>query len=178
MEYVSFVILGIVAVTYIVFAILKLLTGTSIGTLENNICKKLDEQGFRHEKKDGTLYVVKNDQTFHVHFWDTSNKWIIRLYFVYDFGDEYKSLVSNEGWAVGANYINININNPHSTFISYKDSFCCRFETAIANSKDFMREFDTAYQIVGQTMEDFNKLHSRLERDYPNDSTESKIGFR
>ena len=146
--------------------------------LEEDIRRTLNEQGFLNEKQDGVLYVKKNDNSFRVYLWDTPNKHIKRLYFVYDFGDDNLQKVSNEGWAVGVN--KINYDNPHTTFISHGDHFSCRYETAINNSKDFLTEFNTAYQAIGQAIEDYNNLYPALERDYPNTSTENKnsIGFK
>ena len=150
----------------------------SAAVLEEDIRRTLNEQGFQNEKKEGVLFIKKNDNSFRVYLWDTSNKHIKRLYFIYDFGDENIPKVSNEGWAVGVN--KINYDNPHTTFISFPDHFSCRYETAINNTRDFMTEFHAAYQAIGNALDDYNKLYPSLERDYPNTETDNKnsIGFK
>jgi hypothetical protein len=154
-----------------------LMTG-SVDKLESNICERLNEYGYKHEKQDGVLYVKRNDSSFRVYLWDTPNRNIKRLYFIYDFGDNNISKVSKEGWAVGVN--KINYDNPHITFISLGDGFSCRYETAINNSKDFLEEFNTAYQAIGNAIEDYREIYPYLERDYPNTAPENKssIGFK
>ena len=149
-----------------------------INTLEKRICYELDKQGFRHDKKDGTLYVVNHESVFHIHIWDTSNKRVKRLYFVYDFEDERHKNISKEGWMMATN--RINVDNPHSTFITHDESFRLRYETAISNAHDFLPEFDAAYHVVGEALDEFNRLYPYLERDYPNKSTDNKssIGFK
>lgn len=148
----------------------------SVAKMEKAICKCLDEQGYRHEKKDGTLFVLYNENAFHIHIWDTSNKRIKRLYFVYDFDDERRNNITKEGWLRTAN--RINVDNPHVTFVVYDESFQLRYETAIGSVNDFMLEFDIAYQLIGEAMDEFNKICPYLERDYSN-TTENKanIGF-
>lgn len=156
----------------------SILSNRSIRRLESNICDRLDEQGYLHNKQEGVLYVKKNDNTFRVYLWDTPNRRIKRLYFIYDFGDDNISKVSREGWAIGVN--KINYDNPHTTFISLGDGFTCRYETAINNSNDFLVEFNTAYQAIGNAIEDYKELYPYLERDYPNTAQENKssIGFK
>ena len=39
--------------------------------LERNICKRLERNGFHFEKKEGTLYVTKNDSRFQVQLADS-----------------------------------------------------------------------------------------------------------
>ena len=44
----------------------------------------------------------------------------------------------------------INVDNPHSTFITHDESFRLRYETAISNAHDFLPEFDAAYQSLAR----------------------------
>lgn len=171
------VIIGIIA-AYFLYKIITNLTGfKSIDTLERKICKQLDSEGYKHEKQDGVLYVTRKDNHFHVHLWDTSNNRIKRLYFVYDFGYDGIDKSSPEGWAMLSN--RINIDNSHVTFINYEDSFQCRFETAISKPKDFIREFDVAYRMIGEAMGEFQKLNSLVEQQFPNTSeNKPSIGFK
>lgn len=145
--------------------------------LVSDICKKLDKSGFRHEKKDGTLYVSKDDCHFRVHINDSFNKRIKHLYVLYEFADEGFTKVTMDGWGRASN--SINVNNTNTTFVTLDDHFCCCYQSAIGNSKDFMKEFGRAYQAIGGVMDDFRKLYPYLERDYPN-KTENKgtIGFK
>ena len=83
-----------------------------------------------------------------------------------------------EGWTRAANCINTN--NTLATFVVLDDHFCCSYQTAIANAKDFMKEFDCAYRVIGEAMNDYNRIYPHIERDYPNTTSENKssIGFR
>mgnify|MGYP007102031144 FL=1 len=149
----------------------------SISTLERDICNTLDKQGYWNEKHDGTLYIKKHNRTYHIHLWDTTNKRIKQLYFVYDFQDERHPNISKEGWMMATN--RINVDNLHSTFITHDDSFRCRYETAIGNAKDFMNEFEMAHEIIDNVLEEFNWVYPYLERDYPNTNKggTNSIGF-
>ena len=146
--------------------------------LERRICKRLDKQGYPHEKREGTLYITKNDNHFRVFIRDSFDRRIKHLYFLYDFYDDNFGRVSMEGWTRAANCINTN--NTLTTFVVLDDHFCCSYQTAIANAKDFMKEFDCAYRVIGEAMNDYNRIYTHIERDYPNTTSENKgsIGFR
>lgn len=176
MATVVFLVLG--ATALIAAYIRSSLAVHDINTLEKRICNELDKQGFRHEKKDGTLYVVKKESIFRILMWDTSKKRFKRLYFVYDFEDERHKNISKEGWMMATN--RINADNPHTTFITFDELFRCRYETVISNAHDFLSEFETAYQFIGDAVEDINRIYPYLERDYPNNVRETKsgIGFK
>lgn len=173
------IILLVVGLLLIAGAFLSslLMIGTAV-QLESNICERLDEQGYKHEKQEGVLWVAKNHNLFRVYLWDTPNKLVKRLYFVYDFDDDNISKVSREGWAACAN--KINCDNLHTTFVCYDGGFTCRYETAINNSYDFLTEFDAAYKAIGDALEDYQNLYPYLERNYPNTASENKtnIGFK
>ena len=158
--------------------IIMRLKSHSVESLESKICDRLEHEGYHFEKQDGVLYVKRNDNSFHIHLWNTPNKYIKRLYFVYDFGIEDMDKVSPDGWSRLSN--SINSNNFHTTFISYNNGFQCRYETAIGNAKDFIKEFDTAYQFIGKAIDDYSKLREYVERDYPNTPSDNKgtIGFK
>lgn len=166
------VIIGII-VGQLVFIIF---TG-SIGFLERKICRQLDKSGFRHEKLDGQLFVYKNDSCFQVQLADSYNRRIKHLFVYYKFHDDNSSKISIDGWSRAANVLNIN--NTDTIFVALEDHFCCCYQSAIGNSRDFMKEFGRAYQAIGGAMDDFRKLYPYLERDYPN-KTENKgtIGFK
>ena len=167
---------GLVSAVAIYFLLCRLLKKTDI--LERRICKRLDKQGYPHEKREGTLYITKNDNHFRVFIRDSFDRRIKHLYFLYDFYDDNFGKVSMEGWTRAANCINTN--NTLTTFVVLDDHFCCSYQTAIANAKDFMKEFDCAYRVIGEAMNDYNRIYPHIERDYPNNTSENKgsIGFR
>jgi hypothetical protein len=167
---------GLVSAVAIYFLLCRLLKKTDI--LERRICKRLDKQGYSHEKREGTLYVTKHDNHFRVFIRDSFDRRIKHLYFLYDFYDDNFGKVSMEGWTRAANCINTN--NTLTTFVVLDDHFCCSYQTAIANAKDFMKEFDCAYRVIGEAMNDYNRIYPHIERDYPNNTSENKgsMGFR
>ena len=171
-------VLSIVFVSAVTFFILLNRPLKNIEVLERRICKRLDKLGYPHEKREGTLYVTKNDNHFRVCIREGFDKRIKHLYFLYDFWDDNYGKVSMEGWTRAANCINTN--NTLSTFVVLDDHFCCSYQTAIANSKDFMKEFDYAYRVIGGALEDYNRIYPHIERDFPNNTSENKssIGFR
>ena len=146
--------------------------------LERRICKRLDKQGYPHEKREGSLYITKNDNHFRVFIRDGFDRRIMHLYFLYDFYDDNFGKVSMEGWTRAANCINTN--NTLITFVVLDGHFCCSYQTAIANAKYFMKEFDYAYRVIGEAMSTYNRIYPHIERDYPNTTSENKgsIGFR
>ena len=149
----------------------------SIEALERRICKQLDKSGFRYEKKEGDLYVIKKDSHFQIQLADSYNRRIKHLYVLYKFRDDDFGKVNKDGWNRAANAININ--NTDTIFVALEDHLCCCYQTSIGNSKDFMNEFDHAYQAIGEAIEDYGKLIPYLERDYPNTAeNQSSIGFR
>lgn|GEM_PF-6761228 len=166
-----FMTLGI-AIAYIIYNMAK-----SKEVLETEICKRLDKSGFRHEKKDGILYVYKSDSRFQIQLADSYNRRIKHLYVYYKFrGDDFGK-VTNEGWSRAANAININ--NTDTIFVALEDHLCCCYQTSIANSKDFMKEFDHACDSIGDAMADYVRLIPYLERDYPNRAgSQANIGFK
>ena len=169
----GFVFVAAVALYFLLCRPLK-----NIDVLERRICKRLDKQGYPHEKREGTLYITKNDNHFRVFIRDSFDRRIKHLYFLYDFYDDNFGKVSMEGWTRAANCINTN--NTLTTFVVLDDHFCCSYQTAIANAKDFMKEFDCAYRVIGETMNDYNRIYPHIERDYLNTTSENKssIGFR
>jgi len=166
----------LVSAVALYFLLCRPLKNTDV--LERRVCKQLDKQGYRHEKREGTLYITKNDNHFRVYFRDGFDRRIKHLYFLYDFWDDNFGKVSMEGWTRAANCINTN--NTLTTFVLLDDHFCCSCQTAIANAKDFLKEFDCAYRVIGEAMNDYNKIYPHIERDYPNNTSENKgsIGFR
>ena len=112
--------------------------------LERNICKRLKRNGFHFEKKEGSLYVTKNNSHFQVQLADSYNRRIKHLYVFYKFRDDDFGKVNMDGWSRAANAININ--NTDTVFVALEDHFCCCYQTSIGNSKDFMNEFGRAYQ--------------------------------
>ncbi len=171
-------VLGILFVSAVAFYVLIYRPLKNIEALESRICKRLDKQGYPHEKREGTLYVTKNDNHFRVYIRNGFDKRIKHLYFLYDFGDDNFGKVSMEGWTRAANCINTN--NTLTSFVVLDDHFCCSYQTAIANAKDFMKEFEYAYRAVGRALDDYNRLYPHIERDYPSTSSENKssIGFK
>jgi hypothetical protein len=167
----GFVFVAVIALYFLLYRPLK-----NIEVLERRICKRLDKQGYPHEKREGTLYVTKNDQHFRVHIVNSCEKKIKQLYFVYEFGDDNFEKVSMDGWNRAAN--SINLNNASTTFVALEDHFCCCYQSAILNSRDFMKEFDRAYRAIGGALEDYRKIYPYLERDYPNNTENKTIGFK
>ena len=160
----------------IYFLLCRSLKNTDV--LERHICKRLDKQGYPHEKREGSLYITKNDNHFRLCIRDSFDRRIKHLYFLYDFYDDNFGKVSMEGWTRAANCINMN--NTLTTFVVLEDHFCCSYQTAIVNARDFMKEFDCAYRVIGEAMNDYNRIYPHIERDYPNTTSENKgsIGFR
>lgn len=171
-------VLGIVFFSAITFFILSNRPLKNIEVLERRICRRLDKQGYPYEKKEGTLYITKNDHRFRVHIANGYDNRIKHLYFLYEFTDDNFEKVSKEGWTRAAN--SINVNNTRITFITLEDYFCCCYQTAIGTSKGFIKEFEQAYQTIGEAMSDYNKIYPYIERDYPNTVSEHKtcIGFK
>ena len=167
----GFVFVAVIALYFLLYRPLK-----NIEVLERRICKRLDKQGYSHEKREGTLYVTKNDQHFRVHIVNSCEKKIKQLYFVYEFGDDNFEKVSMDGWTRAAN--SINLNNSWTVFVTLEDHFCCCYQSAILNSRDFMKEFDRAYRAIGGALEDYRKIYPYLERDYPNNTENNTIGFK
>jgi hypothetical protein len=167
----GFVFVAVIALYFLLCRPLK-----NIDVLERRICKRLDKQGYSHEKREGTLYVTKNDQHFRVHIVNSCEKKIKQLYFVYEFGDDNFEKVSMDGWTRAAN--SINLNNSWTVFVTLEDHFCCCYQSAILNSRDFMKEFDRAYRAIGGALEDYRKIYPYLERDYPNNTENKTIGFK
>lgn len=178
-EIVSIIIFGITAAIIIIYYIMKEMIWSSTEILERNICNKLGKSGYRHEKLEGELFVYKNDSRFHVQLGDSYNRRIKHLIIYYKFQDENSSKISIDGWSRAANVLNIN--HTDTIFVALEDHFCCCYQTSIGNSRDFMKEFNRAYDAIGEVMVDYGKLFPYLERDYPNrieNNTSTSIGFK
>ena len=149
----------------------------SVEILERRICKRLDRQGYQHTKKEGNLFVVKNGNRFQVQLADTYNRRIKHLYVYYKFTDENSNKINVDGWSRASNIINVR--NTETIFVTLEDHFCCCYQTAIGNPKDFMKEFNFAYDVICDAMDDYKKLFPLLERDYPNnEGNQTSIGFK
>ena len=92
---------GLVSAVALYFLLCRTLK--NIDVLERRICKRLDKQGYPHEKREGTLYITKHDNHFRVFIRDSFDRRIKHLYFLYDFYDDNFGKVSIEGWARAAN---------------------------------------------------------------------------
>lgn len=167
-------ILGLCCVAVMSFVIIRR-KFQNIDFIERDICRILSKQGFGYKKHEGILYVTRNKKTFRIHIADTPSKRVKRLTFVYDFSCPIMDKVSPEGWSRLSN--KINGDNPQATFIAFNDCFQCRYETAIANSKEFQKEFDSAFQIIGKALQDFKKLYVYMEEDYPNVFIENRVNI-
>ena len=170
-------VLGILFVSAVAFYVLINQPLKNKEALESRICKRLDKQGYPHEKREGTLYITKNDNSFRVQLSDSVNGRIKRLFVIYDFGDDNFDKVSKDGRNRVAN--SININNTRTIFVTLEDHFCCCYQSAIGNARDFMSEFERAYYAIGEAMKDYKRIYPYVERDYPNVVMESNsIGFK
>lgn len=176
----SFVLIAIYGAIAVVIMIVYILSNTFWGSteaIETDICKRLDKAGYRYEKKEGDLFVIKSNNRFEVHIDDSFNKRIKNLYILYKFKDDSFDKVDTNGWCRAANIINVR--NTNTIFVALEDYLCCCYQSAIGNSKDFMNEFNLAYQSVVEVMDDYGKLVPLLERDYPsNTENQSTIGFK
>lgn len=173
----SIIIFGTAAIGIIVFYILRQTVWKSTEILEENICKRLKKAGFQFEKKEGNLFVVKNENRFQVQLADTYNRRIKHLYVYYKFTDDNSNKINVDGWSRASNIINVR--NTETIFVMLEDHFCCCYQTAIGNSKDFMKEFNFAYDVICDAMDDYKKLFPLLERDYPNnEGNQTSIGFK
>jgi len=176
-SFISIIIFGISAAIIIIYYIMKQTLWSSTEILERNICRKLDKSGFRHEKQEGELFVYKNDSRFQVQLTDSYNRRIKHLYIYYKFQDDDSSKISIDGWSRASNVLNIN--HTDTIFVVLEDHFCCCYQTSIGNPRDFMKEFDRAYDAIGEVMVDYGKLFPYLERDYPNRiENNTSIGFK
>ena len=159
------------------FCILGITVWSSTDRIEQRIRKRLRRKGYQSEMTEGVLFVTKNENQFRVHLENSSNWRIKALYILYEFGDDRFNKVSMDGWCRASN--SINVNNTATTFVTLDDHFCCCYQSAIGNSKDFMREFDRACQYINGVMDDYGKLCPYLERDYPNkEESKTSIGFK
>lgn len=165
-------VLGFVSLSAVVFYVLFSRPLKSIDILERRICKRLDKQGYPHEKHEGTLYVTKNDHHFRVQLTSSCDNRIKHLCFEYEFRDDIFEKVSMEGWTRVAN--SINVNNVRTTFVVLEDHFSCCYQTAICNAKNFMNEFDLAYLAISEAISDYKMIYPFLERDYPHNTSENK----
>ena len=173
----SIILFGFAAAAIIVVYILRQTVWRSVETLEKDICKQLDKSGFRYEKKEGDLYVIKDNCHFQIQLADSFNRGIKHLYVMYKFRDDNSNKVTIDGWSRASNVINTR--NTNTIFVTLEDHFCCCYQTAIGNSKDFMKEFGQAYDAIGEAMDDYRSLYPYLERDYPNSTgSQTSIGFR
>ena len=173
----SIIIFGTAAIGIIVFYILRQTVWKSTEILEEDICKRLKKAGFQFEKKEGNLFVVKNENRFQVQLADTYNRRIKHLYVYYKFTDDNSNKINVDGWSRASNIINVR--NTETIFVMLEDHFCCCYQTAIGNSKDFMKEFNFAYDVICDAMDDYKKLFPLLERDYPNnEGNQTSIGFK
>lgn len=176
-SFVSLIIFGSCAFLAVVVYILQRTVWKSIETLEDNICKRLDKEGFQHEKQEGILYVTNNESRFRVQLANSYNSRIKRLFVIYDFGDDDFDKITMDGWYHAAN--TINIHDTATTFVVLDDHFCCCYQAAIGNAGDFMKEFARASHAISGAMEDYGKLYPYLERDYPNKAeNKTSIGFK
>lgn len=173
----SIILFSLVAAGIVVVFVLNQKVWRSSEALESDICQRLNKQGYIYEKKEGTLYVTKNNSHFQVQLADSYNRRIKHLYVFYKFRDDDFGKVTMDGWSRAANAININ--NTDTVFVALEDHLCCCYQSSIGNSKDFMNEFGRAYQAIGEAMEDYGKLIPYLERDYPSQKeNKTGIGFK
>ncbi len=173
----TIIIFGTGAIGVIAFYILSQTVFKSIEEWEDDICKRLKKAGFQYEKKEGDLFVVKNESRFQVQLANTFNRKIKHLYVYYKFTDEDACKVNMDGWGRASNIINVR--NTETIFVRLEDHFCCCYQTAIGNSKDFMKEFNYAYDVIVDAMDDYKQLFPLLERDYPNHvENQTSIGFK
>ena len=161
---------------FIVAGVLIWLKPLSIGGYEHRICKQLEKQGYQYEKKEGDIYVIKSNSRFEVQLAESCNRRIKHLFIYYKFKDDSFEKVSLEGWGRSANLLNVH--NTNTVFVALEDHLCCCYQSAIGNSKDFMDEFEIAYQSIGEVMEDYSRLVPLLERDYPSNMENATIGFK
>lgn len=176
-SFVWIILYGVIAIGIMIAYFLSLTLWKSTEAIESNICKRLEKAGYRYEMKEGDLFVFKSDNRFEVHLADSFNKRIKHLYILYKFKDDSFDKVNTNGWSRAANVINVR--NTNTIFVALEDHLCCCYQSAIGNSKDFMNEFNVAYQSIVEVMDDYGRLVPHLERDYPSTTeNQSTIGFK
>lgn len=146
--------------------ILGITVWSSVDRIEHRIRKRLHRKGYQTEMTDGDLFVTKSENQYRVHLVESFNKRIKTLFIIYEFGDDRFNKISMDGWCRASN--SINNHHPGITFVTLDDHFFCYYLSAIANSKDFMREFYRACYFFEKVMDDYGKLTPYLERDYLN----------
>ena len=157
--------------------ILGITVWSSTNRIEHRVRKRLHRKGYQTEMTEGDLFVTKNENQYRVHLVESFNKRIKTLFIIYEFGDDRFNKISMDGWCRASN--SINNHHPGITFVTLDDHFFCYYLSAIANSKDFMKEFFRACYFFEKVLDDYSQLTPYLERDYPNkEESQTSIGFK
>lgn len=129
----SIILFSLVAVGIVVVFVLNQKVWRSSEALESDICQRLNKQGYHYEKKEGTLYVNKNNSRFQIQLADSCNRRIKHLYVFYKFRDDDFGKVNMDGWIRAANAININ--NTDTIFVALEDHLCVAIRLPLATRK-------------------------------------------
>lgn len=146
---------------------------------ENRVTKLLDKDGYKWERDEGDLYIFKNDVRFRARCFRFQERPAIRVLFDYATLDEELKRVSPLGQVVlAASLSSEHIDTPTRVQDNVIHSF---YRADIRNAREFIQEFNSAYERFGAMMQAMENFRPRAQQDFPAAATAEtqtrKIGF-
>ncbi len=146
-----------------------------VESIEYAILCKMQAEGYQCEKEEGVMVYQLNGRKYMTGFWNSGNGCYRAAIVDYLTIDDDWDDISNEGKAVLANHVNMEC--PHSLFVSHERGVACRFYTDVRNPDDFIRAAQDGYHVIGEAVETAMKALPQIKMQYSNKTNANPIGF-
>ena len=147
----------------------------TVEKLVTSIIKKMNDDGYECQKKDGVLTYLLNGRVYRAYIQKTgANNFRLEVVDYLTIDEEWDK-ISIEGKSVLANYVNNNCQ--YTTFVSTENGVMCGFVGAINSSADFMEQAKLSYRMIGEAIETANNVLPDIRRQYPVVEQKNHIGF-
>ena len=134
---------------------------------------RLCKAGLSCKKEEDGFLVKQGDFILKAKLWNSGNKGLKRVHFMFDFAPQSLDTVLPEGWAVLA--AECNANYDHTTVKFYGDHFSCMVETSVKNAKDFLEEYRFAFDKINETLQGMQANADRVTSQFP--VKKKRVGF-
>ncbi len=144
-------------------------------SLKEKIIEKLNSEGFKCEKDEGSVVFQMKGRRYRTCLWETNHNNFRTSILDYLEIDENWDKISFEGKAVLANYVNRECY--HTTFHCNDEGVICQYTTYIKNAKDFLDETKNAYILIDKAINVANDVLPQIKAHYTTGGKSSPIGF-
>ena len=142
---------------------------------KKEVIRRMTKAGFECDMQDNHFIITKDGKPFEVQFLDAEGWRKRRVHFHLNFALEGMDKVQPQGlmWLTSE----CNNHSDYTTTHLWSDHFSCRVETTVRSAKEFIHEFDFAYEQIGITFNNLAANFSNIQEQFKLQPERRRIGF-